>query len=547
MLHQPRGGLVELLSGVHLHGRIEELVRQAERWVQLVSPYIEPWPELILALEDARDRGVHVAVIARGGAAPQWRPHARVPMETIASTVDTLPGLHAKLYVSDKHAIVGSFNVTEGSRGNAWEVGVWIERSTDEAVWLQAAEALAQLGDELVRRPRWPKREREDGFEVAFLMNPNYSRERALAGDEAAMDDHRFCIRCSDTVHSAPDDDFPWCDRCDDVCASKDEEVVGTVCHRCNVVTSTSLEKPYCFACYKRLVAQAADSRRFKRDLPTWHTEGTATSVEAWSADKEGPLGNDEQRTSLGRHNLSTAPDESWQQVSVFAGEAKNFVLAGVLKGLPAGGASNQHGVVLERLHTLERDCPQPLSGDVCGYLQTRSTQEATPSSAWERQVELARWELPFKGWPPAAKILALWPVFAAKLEAGEHTIEPSSKLLELRATLRIPTDYAMYWSAVVPQLSSALMTSAHRHDGSNVDLLVPVLARKWKVKPELVQAILSPKRARPLGPVNLFPERGQIGARVDRVVRISMRCERVEEGFGLQADLWTVSPGKVH
>ncbi len=538
---------MELLSGVHLHGRIEELVRQAEQWVHLVSPYIEPWPELIRALEDARDRGVHVAVIARGGAAPQWRPHARVPMETIASTVDTLPGLHAKLYVSDKHAIVGSFNVTEGSRGNAWEVGVWIERSTDEAGWLQTLEALAQLGDELVRRPRRPKRKRNPDHIIAAWTGGETERERALAGDEDARDDHQFCIRCSDTVHSDPDDEFPWCDRCDDVCASKDEEVVGTVCHRCNVATSTSLEKPYCFACYKRLVAQAADSRRFKRDLPTWHTEGTATSVEAWSADKKGPLGNDEQRTSLGRHNLSIAPDESWQQVGVFAGVAKTFVLAGVLKRLPAGGAARQHGVILERLHTLERDCPEPLSGDVCGYLQTRSTQQATPSSAWERQVELACWDLPFKGWPPPGKILALWPVFAAKLEAGEHTIEPSSKLLELRATLRIPREYNMAWGTLVPQLTAALITSAHRHDGSNLDLLVPVLARKWKAKPTSIQALLSPKRPRPLGPVNLFPEKGGIGARVDRIARISMRCERVEEGFGLQADLWTVSPRKVH
>lgn len=85
---------------------ITSLVRNASKFIRIVSPYsfLEGWDPLVEAINEAVRRGIDVSYYVRekvglGG------------LEGIEATILEVPDLHAKMFFSEKEAIISSFHL----------------------------------------------------------------------------------------------------------------------------------------------------------------------------------------------------------------------------------------------------------------------------------------------------------------------------------------------------------------------------------------------------------------------------------------------------
>ena len=89
------------------------LVQEAENFIVLVSPFndLKGWDELIDAINNAVKRGVDVKYFVRQG-------EGVTGIEGLNVKVYEVPGLHAKMYQSEKETYISSGNLTNDTNIN---------------------------------------------------------------------------------------------------------------------------------------------------------------------------------------------------------------------------------------------------------------------------------------------------------------------------------------------------------------------------------------------------------------------------------------------
>jgi phosphatidylserine/phosphatidylglycerophosphate/cardiolipin synthase-like enzyme len=104
---------------------VVSLIKNAERGVVLVTPYLKPWNHLRDAILEKAAKGVEVTLIVRADEVEKAEPFLRLFAEA-GVEVRALERLHAKLYLSDSEAIHTSMNLLETSALNSWESAIGI-------------------------------------------------------------------------------------------------------------------------------------------------------------------------------------------------------------------------------------------------------------------------------------------------------------------------------------------------------------------------------------------------------------------------------------
>ena len=132
-----------------IHDDIVGLIDGADRVVVLISPFIEPWPDLVRAVARAVARGVHLTVITRG----PWGPSetAMAAFVELEAEILEVPGLHLKAYLSEKAALDGSVNLTKGSLGRSLDHAKRYERSVHRDGWNDVFEIWQRAVDDHTR------------------------------------------------------------------------------------------------------------------------------------------------------------------------------------------------------------------------------------------------------------------------------------------------------------------------------------------------------------------------------------------------------------
>ncbi|MBK6862575.1 MAG: phospholipase D family protein [Ideonella sp.] len=117
-------------SGLNYH--LEKLLQEAELEILLISPYIKLAPKIRQLLVERRQAGVKITVACR----VENLQESQESLESLAECADPvldLPRLHAKCYVSERGAIVGSMNLHESSQRNNSEMGIYVRNAEDDA------------------------------------------------------------------------------------------------------------------------------------------------------------------------------------------------------------------------------------------------------------------------------------------------------------------------------------------------------------------------------------------------------------------------------
>lgn len=252
MLEQFGGGGDVFWGDKAVH-RLSELIVGAQKHLILVSPYVQldGYRTLTRDLKAALKRSVQIRLVVRS------RDNSTRQDVTASADISELRSLglklyevkdlHAKVYLSEKAALVTSLNLLQSSFNNSIEIGVRLDAGTSQykQVYGFLSSTIKDEAKEVtgtvdpVRSERPARLKSKEG-------RRSHKREVELADDEG------FCIRCEEDIDLDPEK--PLCRSCYRDWRDEDDSdpyEPENFCHGCGDEEITSVAKPLCRDCYK--------------------------------------------------------------------------------------------------------------------------------------------------------------------------------------------------------------------------------------------------------------------------------------------------------
>ncbi|MBI4297742.1 MAG: hypothetical protein HY676_04345 [Chloroflexi bacterium] len=209
------------------------IVRAAQEYIVLVTPYIGLWKHVEDALELALKRGIKITVILRV-------PDDKLKDKAIKSInwlvskgieLRIVKRLHAKIYYNENSILVTSMNLDESSAKNSKEIAFLIQNGQPE-------HPVRKYVDEHL----WPLSEL-----VVALSDPSVQTAQTSSSAVSGV-----CIRCGQPISLNPNK--PLCENCFDSWNEYgNEDYQEKYCHFCGRSSDVSYAKPLCNACFQRL------------------------------------------------------------------------------------------------------------------------------------------------------------------------------------------------------------------------------------------------------------------------------------------------------
>lgn len=237
--------MVKFLTTANVASKIDDILRQADRRIGLVSPYIQLSDRVESRLLAADQQGKQIVIV-------YGKKELHADTESFLSTLDNLHlfynnDLHAKCYFNEHELVITSMNLYEYSEKNNHEMGVHV--TSDEDLYMDAAdevELIAQNGER--RTLSSSSRNILDG-----LLNPSKTSGNGQAVREPSVSELTktgHCIRCSTEIDHNPD--RPFCYGCFKKWRKwENPEYEEDYCHTCGEKHATSKERPQCKSCWR--------------------------------------------------------------------------------------------------------------------------------------------------------------------------------------------------------------------------------------------------------------------------------------------------------
>lgn len=268
----PEKPRISILNQSETQAHLYRLINEAERYIFLISPYVrfDKLRTLVRHVQGALTKGVKVKLVVREkdfstGNDDVLTSDSLPPLRQAGLEVLVLKDLHAKIYLSEKFALLTSLNLLESSFNNSIEIGTWIPAGTPEyeavAAFLRTevqptASKVTALPSPPVLAPP-PKRreakpngrEREESAPSGSFTLTFYEED---AGEGEDSSDEGHCIRCGDDLGFNLDK--PLCRDCYGVWKQyRDEDYPEKFCHSCGESRKTTMAKPVCRPCFSGL------------------------------------------------------------------------------------------------------------------------------------------------------------------------------------------------------------------------------------------------------------------------------------------------------
>jgi len=224
--------MVRYLDTTAITNEIEKILKKAEEYVYIVSPYLRIFNRYKLLIEDNDLRKIDTKIIyGKGDLQPgesEWINSLK------KASLYYCENLHAKCYANERTLIITSMNLYEFSQINNEEMGLAVDKDEDPSLF-----------DEIMTDVRRIMRQSKN-VEVSVRTVP---REETKNTDGV----NGFCIRCGKNIKLDPskpycvDDFITWSKYSDTAYVEK-----NGVCHICGKTNSSSLDRPVCRDCYSK-------------------------------------------------------------------------------------------------------------------------------------------------------------------------------------------------------------------------------------------------------------------------------------------------------
>lgn len=235
-------------TGISYH--IEDIIKNAKKYIILLSPYLKLSPNLYHRLLEAASNDVTIYIIYGK------KELSGDELDKLASIKNLnlfyLENLHAKCYFNESNMIISSMNIYEFSEKNNREMGILLSKPKDEEI---INETLNEVGSIIYFA------------EALTIIDEEPSNEDKINEiKKEIMGIHGHCIRCGkiiDWAQEANDLFWPFCKDCEpqDKLDSYYETWEG-YCHKCGNKAFTNPENSICYIC--RLKSSNDDITRGK-------------------------------------------------------------------------------------------------------------------------------------------------------------------------------------------------------------------------------------------------------------------------------------------
>ncbi|WP_158625098.1 phospholipase D-like domain-containing protein [Corallococcus terminator] len=265
----PRQARIAILNPSDIQTHLFRLIDEAERRIVLVSPYvrIDKLRNLVRYIQSALKRKVQVSLFVRvkdfsTGNEDVMASEALAQLRQDGLDVQELKDLHAKIYFSEKHALITSLNLLESSFNNSIEIGTWLLAGTPEyeavATFLKREiepTATKVAAPAISPAPSPPTQPSEP---IAPKRPPRAASTRESRpppkSDDIVIFEGGHCIRCGDELDFNMD--RPLCRDCHGVWKQYGaKDYPEKFCHGCGAPKKTSVARPLCSPCFKELPA----------------------------------------------------------------------------------------------------------------------------------------------------------------------------------------------------------------------------------------------------------------------------------------------------
>lgn len=239
--------MAKFLTTTGISSKIEKIIKEANKKIVLVSPYLKLSKNLYERLLDASDLGKQVILVYREN---NLKEEERLKLLSIQNiTLYHSENLHAKCYLNERELIITSMNLYEFSEKNNREMGIFISKIHDPELYINAIEEVGSIIKASIeiekQKPKTFAKIFKEKIETIITDNKSAKKENKSKPKKG------FCLRCQEKIKYNPE--RPYCKEC---FYSWNEwenyDYVEMFCHSCGDVEDTTMNKPECYDCYKK-------------------------------------------------------------------------------------------------------------------------------------------------------------------------------------------------------------------------------------------------------------------------------------------------------
>jgi phosphatidylserine/phosphatidylglycerophosphate/cardiolipin synthase-like enzyme len=233
---------------------IDNIIRNAQGWLVLISPYFQVSNIFLERFRDAGSKNVKITLV-------YGKQELKLDELQALSSVNNLSllyyeNLHAKCYCNQDNAVITSMNLYEFSEKNNREMGILLERQTDPEPYKETcAEIISIINSstpmtvDKYEAPPTPQ------YQAPQPRRPVASQEKSvlssLGGAFNNLLSSGHCIRCGESIDS--DIDHPLCKNCYKAWNKfKNPDYPEEYCYQCGKRAKTTIAKPLCRTCYSK-------------------------------------------------------------------------------------------------------------------------------------------------------------------------------------------------------------------------------------------------------------------------------------------------------
>ena len=237
--------MAEFLTTTKTTAAIEDIIRHADEWILLISPYLKFDENFRRRIESKR--GLGKVTVIYGKTDLQSKEDSWLMSQSWIET-RFCKTLHAKCYLNEKEAVLTSMNLHKYSQENNHEMGILVTREEDKGLYDEI------LGEALeISRDSEVVTGAAKGIRgvLASVVRSATKETARKAQSNTESSNKGFCIRCREPLLANPA--RPFCDiHFKSWNKFKNDKFEEKHCHLCGKSGKTSRAKPVCRSCYQK-------------------------------------------------------------------------------------------------------------------------------------------------------------------------------------------------------------------------------------------------------------------------------------------------------
>lgn len=234
--------MAEFLTTLGILHAIDNIIKEAKSVLIIVSPYLQVSEQFKIRLKDAAARNVDIRIFYGKS---ELKPKEFEALKAIPNVeLAYIDRLHAKCFLNEDSALIGSMNLYEFSEKNI-EMGILLNAKSDKETFIKVAHEVNSLLNNFSSRPIILERK---ALGYSLTIKPAVQVSKSLAVEKR---DEGFCIRCKTVIEF--NTDRPYCKSCYSKWAQYgNTSYPESYCHGCGTNLSASFDHPQCYSCWSK-------------------------------------------------------------------------------------------------------------------------------------------------------------------------------------------------------------------------------------------------------------------------------------------------------